>query len=338
MRSEITTLPGSLKVFLGVAAAVFAAAAVILMIAATSAATATGSMPALAVTLVDGPNTGVIAPGEQRWFRLALRNPQQTTPLEQSLTLIFTPDNGQRVRQVTMQLFDENQASLSYDGSTQQTANLGAGQVVSRDNNPLTGELFWTGWLAGQSHYYIQVANGSDSAIDYWLFTADVTGYPLGQAAENSVVAVPAPPDMGADPGAPLALSPGVTRNSLKPGETRWYTFTHNDPADPSQFQNLAFTLFFTPNDGNRQQQVNFKLFPVGAVEAWRRGQTNQLINFGAGMLVSRDNNDLTGERLWSGTVIRGESYVLAIENGADVTIDYSLFEADVTSPAPILK
>jgi hypothetical protein len=132
-----------------------------------------------------------------------------------------------------------------------------------------------------------------------------------------------------------LALLPGVTRSSLKPGRTQWYTFTHNDPANPNQFQNLAFTLFFTPGDGNRQQQVNFKLYPAGVAETWRR---DQIVNFGAGMLVSRDGNNLTGERLWSGTVIRDETYLLAIENGADVTIDYSLFNADVASPDSLLK
>lgn len=338
MRSEITTLPGSLKVFLGLVAAVFATAAISLIISATSAATATGSVPALAITLVDGPNTGVIASGEQRWFRLTPRNPQQAATLEQSLTLIFTPDNGQRVRQVMMQLFDENQLPMFYGGDTRKMANLGAGQIVSRDNNPVTGELFWTGWLVGQSRYYIQVANGSDSAIDYWLFTDNIASYPLGQAAAAPTATIPAPPEMGADPGSPLFLTPVVTSNSLKPGETQWYTFTHNDPANPNQFQNLAFTLFFTPADGNRQQQVNFKLFPLGAVEAWRQGRTDQLVNFGAGMLVSRDGNDFSGERLWSGTVIRGETYLLAIENGADVTIDYSLFDADVANPNPVLK
>jgi hypothetical protein len=314
-------------------AAVFAVAAVVLIISATSAATATGSAPALAVALVSGPNTGVLASGEQRWFRLTPPNPQQATTLEQSLTLIFTPDDGQRVKRVAVQLFDETQAPLFYFGDASKMANLGAGQIVSRDNNPLTGELFWTGWLSGQSRYYIQLTNGSDSAIDYWLFADNVVSYPLGAPAVTSQAAMHATPEMGADPGKPLSLSPLVTHSSLKPGEMQWYSFSHNDPANPNQFQNLDFTLFFTPADGNRQQQVNFKLFPLSAVETWRRGETDQLINFGAGMLVSRDGNDLTGERLWSGTVIRGETYLLAVENGTDIPIDYWLFEADVAQP-----
>lgn len=333
MRSEDTTLSGSLKVFLWLIAAVFATAAAVLIISATSAATATGSAPALAVSLVNGPNTGVLAAGEQRWFWLTPPNPQQASTLEQSLTLIFTPDDGQRVRRVAVQLFDESQTPLFYLGDSSHMANLGAGQVFSRDNNPLTGELFWTGWLSGQSRYYIQLTNGSDATIDYWLFTDNVVSYPLGAPAAAPQTAIPAPPEMGADPGMPLPLSSLVTHNSLKPGGIQWYSFTHNDLANPNQFQNLNFTLFFTPADGNRQQQVNFKLFPPGAVETWRRGEGDQLINFGAGMLVSRDGNDLSGERLWSGTVIRGETYLLAVENGTDITIDYWLFEADVAQP-----
>lgn len=314
-------------------AAVFATAAVVLIISATSAATATGSAPALAVALVNGPNTGILAAGEQRWFRLTPQNSQQATTLEQSLTLIFTPDDGQRVRRVAMQLFDESQAPLFYFGDSSNMANLGAGQIVSRDNNPLTGELLWTGWLSGQSRYYVQLANGSDSTIDYWLFTDNVVSYPLGKPAAIPQPMMHATPEVGIDPGQPLPLSSPVTHDSLKSRETRWYSFTHNDPANPNQFQNLDFTLFFTPADGNRQQQVNFKLFPLGAVETWRQGETDQLINFGAGMLVSRDGSDLTGERLWSGTVIRGETYLLAIENGTDITIDYWLFEADIAQP-----
>ncbi|MBI1878142.1 MAG: hypothetical protein HYR94_07935 [Chloroflexi bacterium] len=350
MNSPDTNLPASFKVFLFFIAAVFAGVAIILIISATSAATATGSAPAMAVALIDGPNTGVIASGEERWFRLSLNNPEQAADREQSLTLIFTPDNGQRREHINIQVFDESQLPFFYLGDTSRMANLGAGQIVSRDDNPVTGELFWTGWLSSQKEYYIQLANGSDSAIDYWLFTDNVTSYPLGQPVAPAAVSaapvappvsseapppatqavVPVAPEIGADPGNPLPLSAQVTHNSLKPGATHWYSFTHNDPANPDHFQNLNFTLFFTPADNNRQQQINFRLFPVGAVEMWRRGETDQLVNFGAGMLVSRDGDAQTGERFWSGTVIRGDTYLLAIENAADVEIQYWLFDANV--------
>src|SRR5262245_31839278 len=134
----------SLKVFLFLAAAVFAVAAVILVFSATSAATITGSAPALAISLVDGPNTGLIAPGGQRWFRLTpiAGQASQSGNVEKSLTLFFTPSDSQRIPRVQLQIFDQDQVLLFF-GDTSQMANLGAGQIVSRDNNPETGELFW---------------------------------------------------------------------------------------------------------------------------------------------------------------------------------------------------
>ena len=329
MRQD-TFIPISFKVFLLLVAAAFAAAAVVLIISATSAATATGSAPNLAVSLVDGPNTGIMASGGQRWFRLTPGQLGQAANLEQSLTLIFTPDDGQRIRRVSLQIFDENQLSLFYLGDASQMANLGAGQIVSRDNNPETGELFWTGWLLSQKSYYIQLLNASDAPIDYWLFTDNVVSYPLEQPATP---AAPAPLESGTELDTPLALQSGLTHSVLKPNTTDWYIFTHIDPTNPNQFQNLTFSLFFTPGDGNRAHQVNFKLFPAQAIEMWRRSETDQLINFGAGMLVSRDGDDNTGERLWSGTVIKGETYLLAVENGTEVTIDYWLFDADINHP-----
>jgi hypothetical protein len=338
MTRQDASIPISFRVFLWLVAVVFAAAAIILIISVTSAATATGSAPSLAVSLVAGPNTGVIAPGGQRWFRLQPGQPGQAINLEQSLTLIFTPDNGQHVKRVSLQIFEENQLPFFYLGDASHMANLGAGQIVSRDHNPQTGELFWTGWLASQKNYYIQLLNGNDAPLDYWLFTDDVVSYPLEQPAApaapvtSAAPIIPAPPENGTDPGIPLSLQPGLTRGSLKPKTTHWYVFSHTDPANPSQFQNLTFSLFFTPGDGD-PNQVNFKLFPARAMEMWRHGETDQLINFGAGMLVSRDGDGNTGERLWSGTVIKGETYLLAVENGAEVTIDYWLFDADINNP-----
>lgn len=330
MMRQDTFIPISFKVFLFLMAVAFAAAAVILIISATSAATATGSAPNLAVSLVAGPNTGVMAPGGQRWFRLMPGQPGQAANLEQSLTLIFTPDDSQRIRHISLQIFEENQLPLFYLGDASQMANLGAGQIVSRDNNPETGELFWTGWLLSQKSYYIQLLNGNDVPIDYWLFTDNVVSYSLGQPATP---VAPATPESGSYPDTPLALQSGLTRAALKPNTIHWYVFTHLDPTNPNQFQNLTFSLFFTPDDGNRGHRVNFKLFPARAVEMWRHGETDQLINFGAGMLVSRDGDDHTGERLWSGTVIKGETYLLAVENGTEVTIDYWLFDADINHP-----
>jgi hypothetical protein len=129
----------------------FAAAAAVLIFSGTTAATLTGSAPAMAISLVDGPNTGLIAPGGQRWFRLTPRAGQEVVAgnVENSLTLFFTPGDSQRIQRVQLQIFNQGQVPLFF-GDASQMANLGAGQIVSRDNNPETGELFWTGWLFSQ--------------------------------------------------------------------------------------------------------------------------------------------------------------------------------------------
>jgi hypothetical protein len=326
----------SLKAFLFLVAAVFAAAATILIISASSAATVTGSAPALAVSLVEGANTGLIAPGGQRWFRFVPDRHGQVSNLEKSLTLFFTPSDDQHIRRVQIQIFDESQLPFFYFGDVSRMANLGAGQIVSRDNNPETGELLWTGWLSGQQNYYVQLANGNDVAIDYWLFTDNVTNISLGEPSAPVATAVPSqvpvpPVSSGIDQPAPL--TPEVTGARLEANSTHWYTFTPVDPSSQDVFIEQSFSLFFTPDDGNRSHRVNFKLFPAQTVEMWQRGGMDQLVNFGAGELVSRDGDPNTGERIWRGVVLRGETYLLAIENGSEVGIDYRLFEGDVIHP-----
>ncbi|MBN1991481.1 MAG: hypothetical protein JW953_02175, partial [Anaerolineae bacterium] len=71
--------------------------------------------------------------------------------------------------------------------------------------------------------------------------------------------------------------------------------------------------------------------FRAGEVDFWLRGDGKEgMSHFGDGVLVSRDGDYLTGERLWSGSVINGDKYLLAITNGTDIEIDYYLFAGDV--------
>lgn len=333
MTQPNNNLSFSLKVFLFLAAAGFAIAAVILIFSATSAATITGSVPAMAISLVDGPNTGLIAPGGQRWFKFTPVAGQEGQPvnLEKSLTLFFTPGDGPRIQRVQLQIFNQGQVPLFF-GDASQMANLGAGQIISRDNNPETGELFWTGWLFSQQNYYVQLSNGNDTPIDYWLFTDNVTSYPLGEPLPPPTPAAPVISNQATIP-ALAPLNSGVTQARLGPNSTHWYTFSAFDPSSPNHFIAKSFSLFFTFDDGQRSQRVNFKLFPARAVEMWQRGESSQLVNFGAGQLVSRDGDPNTGERIWRGVVLQGETYLLAVENSSEVEIDYKLFEGDIIHP-----
>ena len=318
----------SLKAFLFLIACIFAVAAVLLIILSASATSGSGETPASAVSLIDGANVGVLGPGEQRWFKFNPA-PGQASQVEKFLTLIFTPDDGNRIRQVTLQLFEEAQLPFFYQGDASKMTNFGAGQVVSRDNNPVTGELFWTGWLFGQNSYYIQIVNGSEVAIDYHLFPDNVINFALGQPEAPTPAPVFAE---GATLQTALPLKVGVNKGGLDVGQEAWYSFRVTD-FDEEYFEEMALTMITTPDDGNRIHHITFDIFTGDQVQHGASGDSSQLHNMGAGSVVFRDDNPLTGERFWTGWVVDNDLYYVQIRNGTDVHMDYWLFTGDVYGP-----
>jgi len=140
-----------------------------------------GLSPFAALPLNEGRNTGVLAPGESRWYEIT-PNLDGAYQRQADLTLFFTPDDGGRTHHVNFQIFSANQVTDWYWGNGGHGPNLGAGGVVSRDGNPVTGELLWSGWTMSNDTYYIQVYNSTDVTIDYWLFTDDIIAADLGPA------------------------------------------------------------------------------------------------------------------------------------------------------------
>jgi hypothetical protein len=136
----------------------------------------------------------------------------------------------------------------------------------------------------------------------------------------------------GTDPNHPLPLANGLNVGSLSPGQQRWFSVVRADQ-DNEAFEQIALSLFFTPDDGNRIHRVNFDIYPAGQLHSWQLGNANPLRNIGAGGIVSRDGNPNTGELLWSGWLVDGETYYVRLRNDADVPIDYWLFTADVIRP-----
>lgn len=137
-------------------------------------------------------------------------------------------------------------------------------------------------------------------------------------------------PQLGRDPLNPMPLQPGLTLGKVPPQSTTWLSFQYVDHSGQHKFKELDFTLFATPSDGNLQHHLNFELFELGQRELWLRGEGHLMQNFGAGMLVSRDGDDLTAERSWRGVVVMGDVYLLGIKNGTDAEIDFYLFDADI--------
>jgi LPXTG-site transpeptidase (sortase) family protein len=173
-----------------------------------------GLSPFTALPLQDGRNVGVLAPGESRWYELA-SGTEGAFQRQMDLTLFFTPDDGARAHWVNFQIFSADQIALWYGGDASQMQNLGAGGIVSRDGNPVTGELLWSGWIVNNETYYLQVSNGVDVTIDYSLFTGDIVAAELGPAPEpppsEEVVDVPDVPDVPNVPDSnPVADSPPI--------------------------------------------------------------------------------------------------------------------------------
>ncbi len=306
-------------------AGVFAVAAALLLFWFTSAATVTGAAPSSAVTLVEGVNSGVLGPGEQRWFRFKPDGAGRPVELEKTLTLVFTRYNNPHPNPVTFQLFEENQIPFFYQGDASRMTNLGAGQVMAaRDNNPGRGELLWTGWLPGSKNYYIHVVNGSLAVVDYWLLNG-VAAAPEPAPLAAPVVVAAAP---GTTPPAALPLAQAENRGALEPGQESWYTFSLSD-SDGKKFEPANLTMVTTPDNGQRLPAVTFEVFTAGAVKNWSPGGA-AINNLGAGSIVTRDNNPWTGERFWSGWVLEEELYYIRVRNTAEVRMDYWLFVGDL--------
>ncbi|MCP4406733.1 MAG: hypothetical protein GY807_03055, partial [Gammaproteobacteria bacterium] len=143
---------------------------------------------------------------------------------------------------------------------------------------------------------------------------------------------------VGTDPGNPDTLTAGETaRGTVAPHSTYWYTFIRPNVGS-DKIEPLDYSLFFTPDDGNRRHHVNFELFEYAEFGKWQRGDQDEMNNFGAGMLISRDGDDNTGERTWTGSVTKGDQYLMSISNGSDGPMDFWLFDDDVINPilAPI--
>jgi hypothetical protein len=288
-----------------------------------------GRSPFTAIPLQDGKNVGLLASGEARWYKLSRTATDGAFQRQMDLTLFFTPDDGQRIHRVNFQVYPADQITRWYWKDASQMQNMGAGSIVSRDGNPVTGELLWSGWVMDNDTYYVQVFNGADTTIDYWLFTDNVISAELG---ESSALARTVDVPLGTDPNYPLPLAPYLQQGQLPAGREVWYSVVYDD-FDSESYEPHTFTFVATPDDGNRIHRVGFEIFPLGQLHIWQRGDTDQLVNLGAGSVVSRDEDPLTGERLWSGWLMDGEVYLVKMYNHSDVAMNFWLFQDDVLHP-----
>jgi len=131
-----------------------------------------------------------------------------------------------------------------------------------------------------------------------------------------------------------------VNSGRLAPYGVHWYSLRLSDLHGP-KIKNLALTMFTTPSTGFIDSRVNFELFPGNQYHIWARGTVDDMTHFGLGMWLSRDRDDNTGEHLWSGSVVNGDSYFIKVSNNSPVVVDYYLFNGDINNAElgnPILR
>ena len=331
-------LSPQLWLFLVLIAVGYAGAMTILVIFRSEAAPSTGRVPSLAISLVSEVNTGILGPYEQRWFKLTPNGVTANGQTQQALTMFFTLNEGTKQRQVSLQLFDESQLPYYYDGLSDQMINFGAGQPVSRDNNPASGELIWTGWLLSGQDYYVQLRNDNSIPLDYWLLTDDVMAYSLDQLETTEQVAIIEPlasgatPNNGTTPYTAVPLEGERHTGHLNPGRERWYSFSRSEQ-DDLYFEETAFTMFATPNTAQQIERMTFEIFTADEVRRGSQQGNSVMNNVGGGSLVHRDNDPLTGERFWTGWVVDGDLYYLRVQNHTVEGLDYWLFTGDIYNP-----
>jgi hypothetical protein len=136
--------------------------------------------PTAPLALNDGVNVGKLAPGGEHWYSF-IREDRDNDWLEfMPMTLFSTPANGNSSHHINFQIFTGSQLHVWMRGTPDDMVPMGAGQWVSRDRDPMTGERVWAGHVVDGSLYYVRVFNHSDSVIDYYLITNDVINTELG--------------------------------------------------------------------------------------------------------------------------------------------------------------
>jgi hypothetical protein len=136
--------------------------------------------PTAPLALHDGANVGKLAPGGEHWYSF-IREDRDGDWLEfMPMTLFSTPTNGNRSHHINFQIFTGSQLHVWTRGTPDDMIPMGAGQWVSRDGDPATGERVWAGHVVDGSLYYVRVFNNSDRVIDYYLITNDVINTELG--------------------------------------------------------------------------------------------------------------------------------------------------------------
>ncbi|GIK40014.1 MAG: hypothetical protein BroJett011_38470 [Chloroflexota bacterium] len=185
------------------------------------------------------------------------------------------------------------------------------------------------GWLS------IPLNTLKNPALDLTPTETGGEGSGDGEGNVQPAPAVPAPPPeiytpVNIYPNNPLEFNTQqVNSGRLAPYGEHWYSLLRDD-LDQNKIEDMALTMFSTPSDGFIDSRVNFEIFPAGQYHIWARGDADYMENIGLGQWLSRDKDDHTGERLWKGSLVDGDRYLIKVENNSPEVVDYYLFPGDI--------
>ncbi|MDM8530876.1 hypothetical protein QUF63_06870 [Anaerolineales bacterium HSG25] len=266
----------------------------------------------------------------------------------------------QTARQLSWGLIGQAVAGMSANeaGQWMQTAqSIGwispQGMPIKANPTEANPTLVWG--LVGQA-----VAGLKAEAASNWLQQADALGWLAVLPSDASTLstqslptvpvpnpeAVVAPPVLPDSPPPvddynPISIYPNnplpfnfeqVNSGRLAPYGVHWYSLTLSNIHNQEWIESFALTMFTTPSDGFIDSRVNFEIFPANQYHIWARGETNYMEHFGLGMWLSRDQDQHTGERLWSGSLVDGNRYFVKVKNSSPELIDYYLFAGDINN------
>ncbi|MFQ5577598.1 MAG: hypothetical protein ACE5G8_11505 [Anaerolineae bacterium] len=284
-------------------------------------------------------NVSRLAPHAEHWYTFLSDDLDENRFEEMSLTMFQTPGDGNIANLVNFQLFTGDQYPIWARGTPDQMVNFGAGQIVSRDNDPNTGERLWRGTIVDGDRYYLKIKNDSEVWVDYYLLTGDVPNTELGAMAKTRPVSrsvlpaqriadiqVPPQEPPGSSIASALTAAPGHSGRWLEPGEDIWFAFRFQNFEQPEpEFRHYTMYLRHTPGLGYIANHVNLELYTYPALNLWLRGDGALMTPMGVGSRDAYQARTNTQLFVWDGQLVSDTTYFLRIRNDSEVGIYYDL-------------
>ena len=127
---------------------------------------------------------------------------------------------------------------------------------------------------------------------------------------------------LGHSPYAAEALSFGLNIGTLAAGETHWYVFNSSDLSNQPE-HTLALHMVYRPSEYDVTPYVNFQILTFEQTDRWLKGFDT--VSSATGIFTTTDFDQATSERLWSGSLLKGETYYIRVFNNSQRAVDYHL-------------